>query len=162
MKASLILSTLALCSFTAAKDAKFTEDVKSIIHEFYPSETPSVAASVSTALASALWSVQSTWDNSPAQTSVQAAIFSAAPTSVQKSITESGYAYREIVTQAWFTKSVPKALQTAVQKEISAIESAASSVIGTGTSKAAAPTRGVEAVVIGAAVGLVGAAMAVL
>lgn len=66
------------------------------------------------------------------------------------------------MTQTWFTDKVPKSLQTAVQKQISAFDSVASSVIGTSTSKGGAvAARATEAAVAGV-VGVVGVVMAVL
>jgi hypothetical protein len=112
-----------------------------VISEFYPSSTPKVAASVSTALASVLNSVQSTWTDSPAWTSARDAIYSAAPSSVQSSISKSGYVYKDITSQSWYTKSVPKAVQTAVAGEVSAVDSAASKILATATRKGDAPKQ---------------------
>jgi hypothetical protein len=67
------------------------------------------------------------------------------------------------MTQTWYTKSVPTAVQTAIKNEIAAIQSAAAKVVGTpSTSKgAAAPIRTAAPMVVlgGAAVvgGLVAA-----
>jgi hypothetical protein len=92
-------------------------------------------------LASALHSVETTWRDSPQYTSANEAIFSAAPSSVQSSISKSGYYYGQITSQAWYTKSVPHAIQTAVAGEVSAIDSAAEKVIGTASSKGGAAMR---------------------
>jgi len=159
MKFTILTVSAVLCS---AATAKFTGDVSSILNGFYPTATLNLPASKSTALASALESQQSTWLDSSVQTSVNAAIYSAAPSSVVSSISSSGYTYADIVTQTWFTEKVPKALQTAVQNQISAFDSVAASVIGTSTSKAGAvAARATEAAVAGV-VGVVGVVMAVL
>ncbi|TVY50565.1 hypothetical protein LCER1_G007776, partial [Lachnellula cervina] len=122
--------------------------------------TPKVAASVSTALASALNSVQSTWNDSPAWTSAQSAIYSAAPSSAQSSIAKSGYAFKQLTSQAWYTKSVPHAVQTAVAGEVSAIDSAASKILATATSKGDAPRQ--TGMAVAGVVGVVGMMAAVL
>ncbi|TVY45155.1 hypothetical protein LOCC1_G003869 [Lachnellula occidentalis] len=152
MKFTSIASAIALCASVASADSKL--DVASVISEFYPTSTPKVDASVSTALASALYSVQSTWNDSPAWTSAKAAIYSAAPTSAQSSIDKSGYAFAELTTQKWYTKSVPHAVQTAVAGEVSAIDSAASKVLGTATSKGDAPRQ--TGMAVAGVVGVVG------
>lgn len=131
----------------------------SVIAAFYPTSTPDIPASKSTALASALFSVQSSWVDSPVYTSVQNAIYSAAPSSVQASISSSGYIYESITTNAWFTK-VPQALQSAVTSEFSALDNAAESIIGTSTSTGGAAR--VTEVALAGAVGVVGVAMALL
>jgi len=125
-----------------------------VISAFYPSSTPKVAASVSTALASALNSVQSTWQDSPAWTTAQAAILSAAPSSAQSSIEKSGYVFKDLTTQKWYTKSVPHAVQTAVAGEVSAVDSAASKILPTATSKGDAPRQ--TGMAVAGMVGVVG------
>ena len=133
----------------------------SVISEFYPTSTPNIPAKASTSLASALHSVQSTWLDSPKWTSARDAIYSAAPTAAQSSIDKSGYAYGDIVTQSWYTKNVPKAVQTDVKKEIEAINSAAAKIVGTpsSTSKGGAAKTGVP---VAAALGIVGGVLAIL
>ncbi|KAG0645116.1 hypothetical protein D0Z07_9111 [Hyphodiscus hymeniophilus] len=128
---SIAQATLALCS---VDDTKTTIDVASAISSFYPSSTPSLNGAQSTSLAKALLSVESSWYDTPAYTSAQAAIYSAAPSSVQKSIESSGYLYNDLTSQDWYTKSVPHAVQTAVAGEIKAFDSAAEKIIGTATS----------------------------
>lgn len=57
------------------------------------------------------------------------------------------------MTQTWYTKSVPTAVQTAIKNEIAAIQSAAAKVVGTpSTSKGgAAPMRTAAPMVVGGA-----------
>jgi hypothetical protein len=141
---------------------ELTSPSGSVISSFYPSSTPKIKGAQSTSLASALHSVESSWYDSPAYTSADIAIFSAAPSSVQSSISKSGYYYKEITTQTWYTKNVPHAVQTAVAAEISAIDSAAAKIIGTpsSTSKGA----GARATGLGVAgmVGVFGGVLALL
>ncbi|KAE8446470.1 hypothetical protein EG329_011933 [Mollisiaceae sp. DMI_Dod_QoI] len=138
MKFSAV-TTFALCAVASAADSSL--NVGSVISSFYPSSTPKLNGAQSTSLASALHSVETTWRDSPAYTSANEAIYSAAPSSVKSSIDKSGYYYGEITSQAWYTKSVPHAVQTAVAGEISAIDSAAEKVLGTISSKGTAPMR---------------------
>ncbi len=65
----------------------------------------------------------------------------------------------DFTTEAWYTKSVPKAIQTAVVSEINALDQAAFKIVGTPTSsskggaaKTAAPIFG--AMVVGGLVGM--------
>lgn len=124
----LVVASLALC---AAAESKL--DVGSIISDYYTS-TPSLAPAASTSLASLFNSIETSWTNNPAYTSAQTAIYDAAPTSIQASISASGYNYKDIVTQSWYTKSVDKKIQSAVSVQISAIDSAAAKIVGTPTS----------------------------
>jgi hypothetical protein len=134
----------------------------SVISSFYPSSTPSIPAALSTTLASALHSVETSWRNSPAYTSANEAIFSAAPSSVQSSISKSGYYYKDVMTQSWYTKNVPQTVQTAVSGEVSAIDSVAEKLLGTPTSssKGAAERTAVPLVV--GVMGVVGGVLAML
>lgn len=81
---------------------------------------------------------------------------------MQSSIDKSGYAYDDIITQSWYTKNVPKAVQTDVKKEIEAINSAAAKIVGTptSTSKGGALRTGVPMAM--GALGVVGGVLAVL
>jgi copper(I)-binding protein len=126
----------------------------SVISDFYPSSTPHLNAAQSTSLASALYSVESTWTDSPAYTSAVEAIYSAAPSSVRSSIDASGYYYEQITSQAWYTKSVPGAQKTAISKQIAAIDSAAAKIVGTATSSGKGAMR-TAAPVFAGAIGIV-------
>ncbi|KUJ08211.1 uncharacterized protein LY89DRAFT_691109 [Mollisia scopiformis] len=145
------ITTLALCAAAASASAADSSlNVASVISAFYPTSTPSLNGAQSTSLASLLNSVQSTWEDSASYTSANEAIYSAAPSSVQSSIDKSGYYYGQITSQAWYTKSVPGAIQTAVAKEISAIDSAAEKVLGTASSTGAAAAMRTAAPIMGA------------
>ncbi|TVY12647.1 hypothetical protein LARI1_G009171, partial [Lachnellula arida] len=72
-----------------------------------------------------------------------------------------GLCVRAADGQAWYTKGVPQAVQTAVAGEVSAIDSAASQVLGTATSKGDAAPRQTGLAVAGV-VGVVGMVAAVL
>ncbi|TVY83676.1 hypothetical protein LSUE1_G003103 [Lachnellula suecica] len=153
MKFATIASSLALCAtFVSAADSSL--NVASVISDFYPSSTPNVAAAVSTSLASALHSVDMTWTDSPAFTSAASAIYSAAPDSIKSSIEKSGYGYKEITAQDWYTKSVPQAQQTAIAGEINAIDSVAEKFVPTGTSTAGAAKQ--TGMAVAGVVGVVG------
>jgi hypothetical protein len=71
--------------------------------------------------------------DSPAFTSANSAINSAAPSAIEASIAKSGFYYDELTTQTWYTK-VPKAQQTAVAGYISAFDSVVEKFVGTATS----------------------------
>jgi hypothetical protein len=88
---------------------------------------------MSTSLASALHSVETSWQGSPQYTSANAAIYSAAPDDVKSSIDSNGYYYRSITGQDWYTKSVPHAVQTAVVGEISAFSSVGAKILSSAT-----------------------------
>ncbi|PQE17864.1 hypothetical protein CJF30_00010373 [Rutstroemia sp. NJR-2017a BBW] len=101
--------------------------------------------------------------DSPAFTSARDAIYSAAPSSLQASLSASGWYYEDVVTASWFTKSAPKSVQKDMQSYIStigAVESSVFSKVATETSKGGVPARqtgAVAAAVVGAvaAVGMV-------
>jgi hypothetical protein len=113
----------------------------SVISDFYPTSTPQIAPAASTSLASALNAVQTSWVSSPAESSVDAAILSAAPPAAQTSFSKGELGYKEVTAQPWYTK-VPAAQQTALAKYDSAIDSAAAKVVGTpSTSKNAGPKQ---------------------
>lgn len=108
--------------------------------------------------------MDATWTDSPKWTSARDAIYSAAPSSAISSISKSGYRFDELTTQAWYTKSVSKAVQTDIANELKALDSAASKVLGplaTQTSKGGAVKTG-AAGVAGVVVGVVGGLVAVL
>jgi len=68
--------------------------------------------------------------------------------------------YAQLTTQAWYTKSVPHAVQTAIAGEIDAIDSAASSVLSTVTSKGDAPRQtGMAVAGVAGVVGMLAAAL---
>ncbi|KAM3065010.1 hypothetical protein ACMFMG_001219 [Clarireedia jacksonii] len=156
------LATLLLAVAPLAMADKTSLDVKSVITEFF-STTPTVPAGASTTLASALNSVHTKWQDSPAFTSAENAIFSAAPSSLQASLSKSGWNWNEVATASWFTKEAPKSVQKDVQSYTSAIDSVVSSVnskIATETSKGAAGARqtgGVAVGVMGVMAAVVGA-----
>ena len=134
----------------------------SLISEYYPKDAPTgLKPAASTSLASALHSVETSWQGSPQYTTAVAAIYSAAPSSVKSSIDKDGYYYRSITGESWYTKSVPHAVQTAVAGEISAFSSVGAKFLGTSTSKAHAAAR-TAAPMFGAAVGLVGGVLAAM
>jgi hypothetical protein len=83
---------------------------------------------------------------------------SAAPSSLKASISASGYYYDELLTQTW----VPAAVSTAMAGQLSALDSAAVKVIGTGTgtSTNAAPMK--TALGLGAMVGVGAGVLAAL
>lgn len=112
----------------------------------------------STSIAKAFLSIQSSWRDTPAFTSAESAIISALPTSLQASVSKSGYGYRAITGQAWYTKNVPKAVQTAIAGELSAFDSAQAKILGTSTSKGAAARTAVPIAV--GAMGIMGGVLA--
>jgi hypothetical protein len=132
-----------------------------LISAYYPNDQPTIAAAASTSLASALYSVESSWQGSPQYTSANAAIYSAAPADVKSSIDSSGYYYRSITGQDWYTKSVPQAVQTAVAGEISAFSSVGAKILGTSTSSGNAAARTAAPMIVGA-MGLVGGVFAAM
>jgi hypothetical protein len=88
-------------SLTLPSEASLTRNPSgSVISDFYTS-TPKINGAQSTSLASALWSIQSSWSDTPAYTSAYDAIVSAAPSSLQASISKSGWTIQDISTQAW-------------------------------------------------------------
>ena len=66
----------------------------SLISEYYPNEEPTIKPAASTSLASALYSVETSWQGRPQYTSANAAIYSAAPDDAKSSIDSDGYYYR--------------------------------------------------------------------
>ncbi|RAL64965.1 hypothetical protein DID88_001555 [Monilinia fructigena] len=136
--------------------------IGSVISQFFIS-TPSLPAGASSTLATALASVDNAWTTAPAFTSFVDAVFSAAPTSLQSSLSKSGFLYDDIVTADWFTKKAPKDVQKSVNNYLSSVDKIESSVfskVATETSKGAAPTGvpavGVMGVAIAAGLGVVG------
>jgi hypothetical protein len=81
---------------------------------------------------------------------------------VQSSISKSGYYYKEITSQAWYTKSVPQAVQTAVAGEISAVNSAAEKIVGTPTSSSKGAGARATGLGVAGMVGVVGGVLAAL
>ncbi|PQE05101.1 hypothetical protein CJF31_00006070 [Rutstroemia sp. NJR-2017a BVV2] len=160
MKFSVAALLMAVAPLAMAD--KTSLDVKSVISAFY-STTPTIPAGASTTLASALHSVETKWVDSPAFTSARAAIYSAAPSSLQASLATSGWDYGDVVTASWFTKNAPKSVQKDVQSYNSAVYSIEDSVfskVATETSKGGVPARQTGAVAAGvigvvAAVGMV-------
>lgn len=140
---------------------KLTSSSPSVISDFYSNPTLSISAAASTSLASALASVQSTWLDSNKWTSARDAIYSAAPTAAQASISKSGYQYDALTTQSWYTKNVPKAIQTDVANYGKALDSAAAKIVGTpSTSSSGCMATGVPMMV--GAMGVVGGVLAAM
>ncbi|KAH7311093.1 hypothetical protein BKA65DRAFT_518585 [Rhexocercosporidium sp. MPI-PUGE-AT-0058] len=154
-------STVAVFAFCAAVASAADLNVPSVISAFYPDETPKIDAKASTSLASALNSVQSTWENSNKFTSAIAAIYSAAPAAAQASLSKSDFVYDALTTQSWYTKDVPKAIQTDIADYRKAINSAAAKIVGTpSTSSSGCMATGVPMVV--GAMGVVGGVWAAM
>jgi hypothetical protein len=133
----------------------------SVISEFFVSTTPSLPAGASSTLATALASINSGWTTAAAFTSFKDALYSAAPSSLQESLSQSGFIYNDVVTADWFTKSAPKAVQTAVNSYLSKVEKVEESVfskVATETSKGAAATGApvIMGVALAAGLGVVG------
>jgi hypothetical protein len=134
----------------------------SLISEYYPNDEPTLKQAASTSLASALYSVQMSWEGSPQYTSANAATYSAAPDSIGSSISSDGYYYRSITGQDWYTNSVSHAVQTAVAGKIRAFDAAAQKILSTATSTGnAAPARTAAPFIFGAIV-LVGGVFAAM
>jgi len=160
MKVTLLIAAALCAPLASAKDSS-SLDVASVISYFYgTTPTPTVAASISTSLASALHSVQTSWEDSPAYTSAQSAIISAAPSDVAESISKSGFIYQDITSEDWYTKSVPKSDQSAVSKEIGAINSVFTHIVGTVTSTGGVAPAKITGVAVMGVVGVVGAMVA--
>ena len=126
----------------------------SVISSFYLNDVPTIAASASTALATGLLDVESSWSSSPESTAADIAISLALPASLSASVAASKYQYGDILTADWFTSSVPASIQTAVAGYVSKIESvhyryvpsatagsAASNTAGSGALITAAPLQ---------------------
>ncbi|KAL2062013.1 hypothetical protein VTL71DRAFT_6279 [Oculimacula yallundae] len=146
-----IVAAFALCaSVVSAEDL----NVPSVISQFYTQTSLGIEAKASTSLASALHSVESTWQNSPKFTSAIAAVYSAAPSSASASLTRS-FNYADLTAQKWYTKDVPKGAQTDIANYIKAVDSAAAKIVGTpSTSKSGCMPTGAP-VMLGA-VGVIG------
>lgn len=136
----------------------------SIIASNYPSSTPVLDAKASTSLASALRSVRRTFRDSDKYTSAERAIYSAAPASVQSSISVSGYAYENIITQLWYSSNVPKSVQSVVSNQMSAVSSAGQAIItkdeAKSTSSSSAAGARITALGVAGVVGVVGGVFA--
>ncbi|ESZ94178.1 hypothetical protein SBOR_5456 [Sclerotinia borealis F-4128] len=165
MKFSCATIFFAIAAPTIVNAAKTSVNVGAVISQFFPSSTPSLPAGASSTLATALASVDNAWTTAPAFTSFNRAIYSAAPSSLQSSLSQSGYIYEKIATADWFTKKAPKDVQKAVNSYISAVAKVENSVfskVATETSKAAAaaatgvPAVGVMGVAMMAGLGVVG------
>jgi hypothetical protein len=148
-----------VCPVLPLLKASINKRSGSVISEYYTS-TPSLNAAQSTSLASALHSVETSWLDSPAWTSARDAIYSAAPSSVRTSIDSSGYGYKEITSQTWYTK-VPKAQQTAIAGQISAVDSVAAKIVGTPSKSSGGAMKTGVPMVVGA-MGLMGGVLAAL
>jgi len=143
------LITADTTSSSSSSSSSSSFNVASVLTSYYGTHVPStLSASQSTALASAIRSVQSTWWDSPKYTSADEAIYSAAPPSAQSSMSASGFVYELITTETWYTKNVPTAVQSDVVAEISAVKSMVSAVAGS-ASKGAAAARVTGRAVVG-------------
>lgn len=143
-------------------------DASAVLSEVFGSSIPSQATgAVATSLASAVYSVELSYYKGPASSDISA-IWSAAAKatnspSVVASMGISGWNWGDIATQDWYTANVPTPVQTDVQKFISAIGSAAESVLSTGTSKGgAAGPKCTGMAMAAAAAGAAGAAVVAL
>jgi len=169
---STSITTLALCSLLphltfAAEDASSPTtslNVAQILSAYIPDQTLSIPGAESTSLASAIWSVATTWYDSPQFTSLNSAILSAAPTASAASFEASGIPYGEVYTESWYTKNVPTKLQSVLQAQFSAYDSVEAKFLGTATSasstatsKNAAAMRTAAPVMVMGVVGMVGA-----
>jgi hypothetical protein len=86
---------------------------------------------------------------------------------VAESFASSGIPFGLIVTESWYTKSVPTALQSVLQAQFSALDSVEAKILGTPTpttssSKGNAAMRTAAPAVVMGVMGVVGGAMAVL
>ncbi|KAJ8068976.1 hypothetical protein OCU04_002656 [Sclerotinia nivalis] len=158
MKFSYASILFAIAAPAMVNADKTSVNVPSVISRFF-SSTPTLPAGASSTLATALASVDYAWTTAAAFTSFNKAVYSAAPSSLQSSLSKSGYHYAEVATADWFTKKAPKDAQKAVSSYLSAVgkvESSVFSKVATETSKGAgAAATGVPAV------GVMGVAFAV-
>ncbi|KAB8296433.1 hypothetical protein EYC80_009176 [Monilinia laxa] len=162
MKISFTTVLLAIAAPAVVNADKTSVNVGSVISNFF-SPTPSLSAGASSTLATALASVNNAWTTAPAFTSFVEAVFSAAPTSLQASLSKSGFLYEDVATADWFTKKAPKDIQKSLSNYLSSVDKVESSVfnkVATETSKGAAPTGvpavGVMGVAVAAGLGVVG------
>jgi hypothetical protein len=66
------------------------------------------------------------------------------------------------MTQSWYTKNVPQAVQTAVSGEVSAIDSVAEKLLGTPTSSSKGGVQKTAVPLVMGAMGVVGGVLAML
>jgi hypothetical protein len=66
------------------------------------------------------------------------------------------------MTQSWYTKNVPQAVQTAVSGEVSAIDSAAEKLLGTPTSSSKGGAERTQVPLVMGVMGVVGGVLAML
>ena len=78
------------------------------------------------------------------------------------SISKSGFFYEDITSEAWYTKSVPHAVQTAVAAQASAIDSVAFKIVGTPTSSSKGAGARATGLGMAGVVGVVGGVVALL
>ncbi|KAF4633369.1 hypothetical protein G7Y89_g4760 [Cudoniella acicularis] len=142
MKFTGIRFSLALCTAAVSGAVTTTStilDVYSAITAAYgPNRTPTLAPAQSTSLASALNSLQNSFGDSPAWTTVDAAIISAAPSSLQESMLISGFDWNSVTGQDWYMKSVPVQQQSVVNSYLAEGASVELKIIAGATSKAGA------------------------
>jgi len=160
------ITVLALCAALTSAAEETSLNVGQVISAYVVGTTLSIPAAESTSLASAINSVASTWYESPQLTSLNSAILAAAPTQAAESFASSGIPYGLIVTESWYTKGVPTALQSVLQAQFSALDSAEAMVLGTptptpATSQNMAMETGAPVIVMGV-MGAVGGVMALL
>lgn len=90
---------------------------KSVSFHFAPTVTQTGGAKVASSAANAIASIISTWTAAPAYTSIQSAVFAAAPAPAQQSMAIVGWNWDAIVGQDWYIKNVPQGTKDAVNSE---------------------------------------------
>lgn len=150
MKSFLLLTATAGLAAAAATTTDTTAipsstDASSYLHDALSSTPTWATGKYATSLATALYSVETSFVDRSDYTSIVDAIWSAAAKdggdAVVASLSASYWNWGDITTDAWYTKNVPGALQTEVLQYDSAWESAFTKVEAkaTATGNAAAP-----------------------
>lgn len=152
MKAFLFTVTAGLANLGLASAASSTTnaipsstDASSYLNEALTSTPTWATGKYATSLATALYSVETSFGERDDYTSIVDAIWSAASKDggdkVLASMSASYWNWGDITTDGWYTSNVPKALQTEVLNYDSAWESAITKVEAkaTATGNAAAP-----------------------
>ncbi|KAF8860078.1 hypothetical protein BDZ45DRAFT_688720 [Acephala macrosclerotiorum] len=157
-------ASLALCLALTSTAQETSLNVAQIISAYVVGTTLTIPAAESTSLASAIISVAQTFYDSPAATSLNSAILSAAPSASSASFAASGIPYGLVYTQSWYTKSVPTALQSVMLAQFSALNSVQEKILGTPTSTSASKSTNAAAMrtaapVMLGAMGILGGAM---
>lgn len=150
---SLISVAAAAADTTSTTAIPKSTDASSFLSEELTTVPTWATGKYATTLASALYSVATSFAESDEYTSIIDAIYSAAAKESDKQATEivasleaSGWDWGAITTNGWYTSNVPKSYQTAVQKYDSAWDSAYTSVeakaVATGSKNAAPKCTG--------------------